>query len=232
MIENDSRDAGSCLLARPITLPFAQHCHPGDRHRTCGDHTLHGHVMRFEADAARGVGDDENVISLAERLDRRHGEADLGLESGEYELLAPALLHDVGNFRVFPSVNERAVDRLLLGEDILKPHDDIPAAFFNHRGQDRGHVEDFRRLGQANDVVDDHRRLVAVQVGELVRLMVDQHEDAFFGASRALRPVLALFVFRLIYAFVDVSSIEISFPDERRSRRSHSYKTEDDSPWL
>ena len=55
-----------------------------------------------------------------------------------------------------------------------------------HRGQDRRHVKDFRRFGEADDVVDDHRRLVAVQVGELVWLMVNQHEDAVFRAQQSV----------------------------------------------
>src|SRR5467141_513057 len=73
---------------------------------------------------------------------------------------------------------------------ILKPLDDIAAAFLKHRGQDRGRVENFHRLGEADDVVDDHRRLVAVQIGELVRLMVDQHEDAVFGAKQGVEASL------------------------------------------
>src|SRR5215831_8966256 len=173
MFENDARDAGRCLLAPPITLPFAQHGKPGDRHRTGGDHAAHRHIVGLHRDAARRVGDDEDVISLAERLDRRHREADLGAEPGEHELPAPALLHDAGNFRVFPGVDERAVDRLLVRKDIPKLLDYIAAALLEHGGQDRRHVEDLRRLGEADDVVDDRRRLVAVQFGDLVGLMVD-----------------------------------------------------------
>src|SRR5260221_654460 len=93
MFENDARDAGGRLLARPITLPFAQHGKPGDRHRTGGDHAAHGHVVSLHRDAARRVGDDEDVISLAERLDRRHREADLVLAAlyTEIRLAMPAV---------------------------------------------------------------------------------------------------------------------------------------------
>src|SRR5258706_3097912 len=58
--------------------------------------------------------------------------------------------------------------------------------------EDRRHVEDFGRFGEADDIVDDHRRLVAVQVGELVRLMVDQHEDAVFGAKQGFETGLSV----------------------------------------
>src|SRR5271169_5345310 len=85
---------------------------------------------------------------------------------------------------VLPGVDERAVDRLLLREHVLKPFDQITAAFREYCGQDRRYVEDFRQLGEADDIIDDHRRLMAVQVGELVGLMVDQHEDAVFRAQQ------------------------------------------------
>src|SRR5258707_685650 len=131
MLKNDACNASDGFLARPVTLPFAQHGHPGDWHRTGLNHAAHSHVMGFRRDAARGISDDEDIVSLTERLDCRHGKADLGIERGQNKLFAPALLHDVGNFRIFPSVDERAVDRLLLREDILKPLYYIAAAFFN-----------------------------------------------------------------------------------------------------
>src|SRR5580692_6377659 len=60
----------------------------------------------------------------------------------------------------------------------------MAASFFDHRGQDSRYVEDLGRLGQGDDVVDDRRRLVAVQVGALVRLMVNQNEDAVLRAKQ------------------------------------------------
>ena len=112
------------------------------------------------------------------------GEADLRPKRGQHELVASALLHGIDDALVLPGVDERAVDRLLLWENVLKPLDQITAALLDHRCQDRRHVEDFRHLGEPNDVVDDHCRLVAVQVGELVGLMVDQHEDAALRAKQ------------------------------------------------
>ncbi len=103
--------------------------------------------MRFRRDTARSVGDDENVVTFGERLDRRHCETDLAPERGQHKLLAPALLHDVDNALVLPCVDEGAVDRLLLREDILQPLDQITATFRDYRRQDRRHVEDFRSLG-------------------------------------------------------------------------------------
>jgi hypothetical protein len=85
---------------------------------------------------------------------------------------------------VFPSVDDGSVDRLLVRKDVLEALDEIATPFFKYRTENRWNVEDFCDLGQGDDVVDDHRRLVAVQIRELLRLMVDQHEDAVFGAEQ------------------------------------------------
>src|SRR6186713_3583216 len=130
------------LLTCPIALPFAYHRHPGDRHCTGRDHATHGHVMSFSGYAAGGIGHDEHVKAFAERLDRRHGEADLSPECGEYELLAAGLLHGIDNTLVFPRVDERAIDRLLVRKYVLQPLDQIPPTLFDDRGENRRDVED------------------------------------------------------------------------------------------
>jgi molybdenum-dependent DNA-binding transcriptional regulator ModE len=59
-----------------------------------------------------------------------------------------------------------------------------PATLGDHAGQDGGHAEGLGGLGQARRVVDHHLRVVAVQVGELVGLVVDQNEDRVFGTKK------------------------------------------------
>jgi len=73
--------------------------------------------------------------------------------------------------------------RLLVRKHVLEAFDEIATTLFNYRAENRRNVEDFRGLGQRDDVVDDHRRLVAVQIRELIWLMVDQYEDAVFRAE-------------------------------------------------
>ena len=186
VLEEDAGESGGGFLSRPVTLPFSGDRQPCDRHRPGLDHASHGQVVGLRADATRGVGDNEDVIAFTERLNRWHREADLCPECGENELLATALLHGIGDLRILPGIDEGAVDRLLIGENVLKPFDEIAAAFFDHRGEDRWDIEYLRGFGKANDIVDDHCRLVAVQVGELIGLMVDQHEDAVFGAEEGI----------------------------------------------
>ena len=104
--------------------------------------------------------------------------------------LRPGLLHRVDNALILPGVDEGAVDRLLVRKDILQALDELAAAVLKDRGQDGRHAEDLGRLGQRDDVVHDHRRLVAVQIGELERLVVDQHQHGFFRGEQGVEAVL------------------------------------------
>src|SRR2546422_4477546 len=60
----------------PYTTLFRSH--PGHRHSARLDHATHRHVVSLDRDATRGVGDNVDLMALAQRLDRRHGQADLG----------------------------------------------------------------------------------------------------------------------------------------------------------
>lgn len=106
------------------------------------------------------------------------------------DLLAACLFHCVDDPCVLPCVDEGAVDRLLLGEYVLKRLDEFAAAIFQHRGQDGRHVENLGGLGQRDNVVHDHRRLVAVQVGELKDLVVDQDQHGLFRAQEGVQAAL------------------------------------------
>ena len=44
-----------------------------------------------------------------------------------------------------------------------------------------------RRLGEPDDVVHDHRRLVTVQVGELEGLVIDQDQDRLLRGKEGVR---------------------------------------------
>src|SRR6266700_4818870 len=76
----------------PVALQLALHCQPGHRHRARLDHATHCHVVSLAGDATRGVGHNVNLIALAQGLDRRHGQADLGPKSSHNHLLSSGLL--------------------------------------------------------------------------------------------------------------------------------------------
>ena len=59
-----------------------------------------------------------------------------------------------------------------------------------NRGQDGWHVENLGGFNQRDDVVHDHRRLVAVQVGELKGLVVDQDQHRLVRCQQGVQAVL------------------------------------------
>jgi hypothetical protein len=79
-------------------------------------------------------------------VDRRHGHADLGPQAGDDELLASGRLDRVDDAGVFPGVDERTVDRLLIRKDVLETLDEVAAALLDDSGQDRRDPEQPARL--------------------------------------------------------------------------------------
>ena len=51
-----------------------------------------------------------------------------------------------------------------------------------------GTLKAFGELGESDDVVHDHRRLVTVKVRELKRLVIDQDNDAFLRGQQSGKP--------------------------------------------
>lgn len=103
------RQLADVLGTRPVALPLRCQRQPG--HHVCAgrDHALDGDLVRFDRRAARGVGDDRDVPAFAQRLDNRHGDADLGPQAGDDELPAAGRLDRVHDLPVFPGVDERPV---------------------------------------------------------------------------------------------------------------------------
>ena len=59
----------------------------------------------------------------------------------------------------------------------------------DHAGENGRNIEGFCQLRQRGRVVDHHLRIVAVQVRELIRLVVDQNEDRVFGTKKRIEAV-------------------------------------------
>jgi len=73
--------------------------------------------VRFSGRSARRVGDEEDVVTVAEAVDDRVCKADLRPQRCEDEL--PSLLDGVNDALVLPRVERRAVDWFLIGENVL-----------------------------------------------------------------------------------------------------------------
>jgi hypothetical protein len=67
---------------------------------------------------------------------------------------------------------------LLRGKDFLDALEEVPTALLGDGGQYRRDLERLPRLRERHHVVDDQRRFVAVQVGELKRLVIDEQKYA------------------------------------------------------
>jgi hypothetical protein len=175
--------------ARPITLPFGRQRQPGHHVGAGCDHALDGDGVRLDRGAARGVGDDGHVPAFAERLDHRHRDTDLGPQAGDDQLRAAGRLDRVDDLSVLPGVDEGPVDDRLAGKHIGDVGEDQAAALGDHARQDGGDAEGLGGLGERGRVVDHRMRIVAVEVGELVGLVIDQDEDRILGAEKRSQAV-------------------------------------------
>src|SRR5258706_7099193 len=121
-------------LTSPITLKFAPYGHPGHRCGASLNHATHCHYVRLDRDATRSIGDDVDLIAVAQCMDGRHGQTDLGPEGSHDNLLAAGLLDGLDDAAVLPSVDESPIDRLLLRENVLKALDQDASTLFRDRG--------------------------------------------------------------------------------------------------
>src|SRR5207249_7266017 len=114
---------------------------------------------------------DVDLITFAERLDDWHSEADFRPQCGHDDLPPAGLLHPFDDAGVLPGVDERAVDRFLIRENVLQWFEEVATLPLEDGGQERGHAEDFCGFGQANHIVNDRLGIVTAQAGELKWLM-------------------------------------------------------------
>lgn len=188
-MNEDVGQPGGGVDARPIALPLGGHCHPRHQIHAGRRHALEGDFVRFDRHAAGGIGDDRHIPTFARRLDRRHCDADLRPQPGDDQLPAACGLGRVDHFFVFPRVDERAIYDFLAGKDIGDLGKDDAAPRRDHARQNRGHAEDLGGLCQRRRIVDHGMRVVAVQVGELIRLVVDQDEYRILRTEKRIEAI-------------------------------------------
>ena len=103
--------------------------------------------------------------------------------------LRPVALTSVHHLLVLPGVDPGPIDHFLAREDIGDLLEEQAAAIRDHAGEDGRNIESFCQLRQGGRVVDHCLRIVAVQVRELVRLVVDQNEYGVFGTKKRIKAV-------------------------------------------
>src|SRR5690554_6845696 len=189
MLLQDFGQLGNMLEPRPVALPFGGYSQPGHHVGTGGNHALDGDFVGLDRNTARGIGHHRDIPAFAQRLDCRQGNAYLGPEPCNNQLLAARRLDGVHDLLIFPGIDESPVDHLLAGEHVGDLGEDHTASFSDDAGQDSWHAERFGGLGQGGRIVDDCLRIVAVQVRELVWLVVDQNKYGIFGTKKRIKAV-------------------------------------------
>src|SRR5438552_11621966 len=105
----------SCLSC-PVALQFRRKDSPGERNATRLNHSLDCHLVRFHAYTAPSVGDEVHLISLTQCLNDWKRETDLGPKRRHDDFLPARIFYPRDDTLVLPGVDERTVDRLLLGK--------------------------------------------------------------------------------------------------------------------
>src|SRR5213594_2310894 len=112
----------------------------------------------------------------------------ISVHSAAMTIFLPAgLLNPFRNTRILPRIDERAINRLLVGKNILNRLDDKAALLLKHGCQQRRHAKNLRRLCESYDVVDNRLGIVTAQTGELEWLMVNQNQHAIVGSEEGLK---------------------------------------------
>ncbi len=154
--------------------------------------------MRFTGRAARRVGQEIDFVPVCQGREHGHLQADFRPEAGYHQLLPAGLLDPVHDPLVLPAIERGAVDRNLLGENVLDLLDEI-LTFGEGRGQQRRHLEDICRLGDRGHVSDDLGSLVRAQRQKLKILVVNQEQGVVAGLEEIVRAHLSC-PFNLAYS--------------------------------
>src|SRR6266571_669393 len=114
MVDKKLSDFSEALSARPISLKFSRQAKPSNGLSSGRHHAADCHIVCFRRYAARGVGDYVDVVAVAHRVDSGHCQTHLRPECGYDQLLPGRLLHRLDDPAVLPTVDESAVNRLLI----------------------------------------------------------------------------------------------------------------------
>lgn len=132
-------------------------------HGAGSDHALDRDFVGFERRSTGGIGYDRHVPASPERLDRRHGNADLGPQAWNDELFAAGRFHGLDDLSVLPGIDERPVDHFLARKDIGYLWKYPAASIGDHARQDGRNTDNFgcfhrgrRVVGHPGEVVAAH----------------------------------------------------------------------------
>src|SRR6266481_6419986 len=147
MVDKKLSDLSKALGARPITLKFSRQAKPGNGLSSSSHHATDCHIVCLRRNAARGVGDDVHVVAVTHRMDSGHCKTHLRPECGHDQLLPASLLHRLDDPSVLPTVDESAVNRLLIRKNCLDLLENYSPAFLIDCGENRRNAIRLRGSG-------------------------------------------------------------------------------------
>src|SRR6266404_5812652 len=111
------------------------------------------------------------------------------VQSCDNQFLAPRFFHRFDDARVFPCVNSRAVNRFLVGKNILQLLREESAAVLDYSCEDGRHAKCLGTFGQADGVVQHQCWVDISHVRKLERLVIDENERTVVRRQKGVEPV-------------------------------------------
>jgi hypothetical protein len=177
MLLEQFHELGGMLGSRMVAQPFGRKRQPRHHIGAGGDHTLDGYLMGLEGNPAACIGDHRYVPTVAEGVDHRHRDADLGVEACDDQLLAARRLHDIDDLPVFPGVEGGAIDHFLVGEDIGDLRKDKAATIRDDAGDNGRDAKCFEMRLSAHGVPADDLPRMAEEAHAIRRLLDNNPRD-------------------------------------------------------
>src|SRR5947208_1464738 len=116
--EHDLHDARHGLLASPVALQLGRERDPTDRPAAGLHDTLEAGAMRLEGGTADRIDDRIHLVTLAQRVERGEGHADLRPQRAEDEFAPASRPHGANEIGILPGVGAGSIDRRIVFEQL------------------------------------------------------------------------------------------------------------------
>src|SRR5258705_5330182 len=182
-------DIHNCIVGvavSPITLPLQDSGERSDRFCSSLNHSLHRVVVAKLVYVSAGIFNNIDFVAIVNRLHCRQGDAGLGPETSQDNLLAPGSFDRCDEVLVVPGIHRGPFNRLLLWKDSFYLGPNIPTeAFRLHCREHDRDVEYPGGLRQCHCVVNDRLPIEVADSEQHLRLVVNQSNHAVVRGKQA-----------------------------------------------
>src|SRR5438309_12132534 len=102
--------------------------------------------MSLDAHTAGSVSNDVNFVTISQSLNSGHRQTYFGPQSGHDDFPPAGLLHPLDDARILPRIDERTVNGLLFGKDILNGFEELATLLFKDRRKEGRHADALGRF--------------------------------------------------------------------------------------